>query len=57
MIAVHPYGLYIAVGLFQGEDRLRQIEALDRASLRLGVSGAAERTAAIVEEMIGTASA
>lgn len=43
--------------LFQGEDRLRQIEELDRASLRLGVSGAAERTAAIVEEMIGTASA
>ena len=43
--------------LFQGERRDRQIEDLDRASLRLGASGAAERTAAIVEEMFGTASA
>lgn len=43
--------------LFQGEARERQIEKLDRASLRLGEPGAARRTAAIVEEMLGTASA
>ena len=40
--------------LFQGEARERQIEELDRASLRLGAPGAAKRTAAIVEEMLGT---
>jgi lipid-A-disaccharide synthase len=40
--------------LFQGEARDRQIEALDRASLGLGEPGAAKRTAAIVEEMLGT---
>jgi len=40
--------------LFQGEARRRQIEALDRASLRLGTAGASQRTAAIVEEMLGT---
>jgi lipid-A-disaccharide synthase len=43
--------------LFQGEARERQIEQLDRASLRLGTPGAARRTAAIVEEMLGTAPA
>jgi lipid-A-disaccharide synthase len=43
--------------LFQGENRERQIQELDRASLRLGTPGAAKRAAEIVEEMIGTASA
>jgi lipid-A-disaccharide synthase len=43
--------------LFQGEARERQIEDLDRASLRLGRPGAAMRTARIVEEMLGTAPA
>lgn len=43
--------------LFQGEARERQIEELDRASRRLGSAGAAKRTALIVEEMLGTASA
>lgn len=43
--------------LFQGEARQRQIEALDRASRRLGTPGAAKRTAAIAEEMLGTAPA
>jgi lipid-A-disaccharide synthase len=43
--------------LFQGEARERQIENLDRASLRLGRPGAATRTARIVEEMLGTAPA
>ena len=40
--------------LFRGEARQRQIEALDRARDRLGSPGAARRTAAIVEEMLGT---
>ncbi len=43
--------------LFEGEVRERQIEELDRASHRLGSSGAAKRTAEIVEEMFGTDSA
>jgi lipid-A-disaccharide synthase len=43
--------------LFRGEGRDRQIQALDRMSQRLGRSGAANRVAAIVEEMLGTASA
>jgi lipid-A-disaccharide synthase len=43
--------------LFEGEARERQIEELDRASLRLGPPGAAKRTALIVEEMLGTAPA
>jgi lipid-A-disaccharide synthase len=43
--------------LFAGEARDQQIEALDRASHRLGPPGAAKRTAAIVEEMLGTAPA
>jgi len=41
--------------LFGGEARERQIEALGRARLQLGDAGAAGRTAAIVEEMLGTA--
>lgn len=40
--------------LFAGEARDQQIAALDRASQRLGPAGAANRTAAIVEEMLGT---
>jgi lipid-A-disaccharide synthase len=43
--------------LFEGEVRERQIEDLDRASARLGLPGAAKRTALIVEEMLGTISA
>jgi lipid-A-disaccharide synthase len=43
--------------LFEGEARSRQIEALAIASDRLGSAGAAERTAAIVEELFGTAPA
>lgn len=40
--------------LFGGNARQRQIEALDRASRSLGEPGAAIRTAAIAEEMLGT---
>ncbi|MFP6654249.1 MAG: lipid-A-disaccharide synthase [Myxococcota bacterium] len=43
--------------LFAGEARERQIAALGLVSERLGRAGAAERTAAIVEEMLGSASA
>ena len=43
--------------LFGGEMRDRQIEALALASDRLGPAGAAKRAAAIVEELLGTASA
>lgn len=42
--------------LFGGEARDRQIEALASASDRLGPAGAAKRAAAIVEELLGTAS-
>lgn len=42
--------------LFEGEIRERQIEALGLAAARLGRGGAAKRTAAIVEEMLGSAS-
>jgi lipid-A-disaccharide synthase len=43
--------------LFGGAARDRQIEALTRASDRLGPAGASKRVAAIVEELLGTASA
>jgi lipid-A-disaccharide synthase len=43
--------------LFEGEARDRQVEALARASDRLGPVGAAKRVAGIVEELLGTASA
>lgn len=39
--------------LFEGPERLRQIEGLARARRRLGEPGAARRTSAIVEEMLG----
>lgn len=41
--------------LFEEPARQRQIEALARASRRLGEPGAVNRTAAILEEMLGTA--
>jgi lipid-A-disaccharide synthase len=41
--------------LFEEPARQRQIEALARASRRLGAPGAVDRTAAILEEMLGTA--
>lgn len=40
--------------LFEGETRDRQIKALQLASRSLGAPGAANRTAAIVEELLGT---
>jgi lipid-A-disaccharide synthase len=40
--------------LFEGPAREEQIEALARARARLGPPGAAERVAAIAEEMLGT---
>lgn len=43
--------------LFAEPERGRQIEALESARARLGSAGAAQRGAAIVEEMIGSASA
>ena len=43
--------------LFEGPERSRQIEGLARASRRLGEPGAARRTSAIVEEMLGTVEA
>lgn len=39
--------------LFEGPERLRQIEGLARARRHLGEPGAARRTSAIVEEMLG----
>jgi len=39
--------------LFEGPERRRQIEGLARARRRLGEPGAARRTSAIVEEMLG----
>jgi lipid-A-disaccharide synthase len=43
--------------LFEEPARQRQIEALARASQRLGAPGAVDRTAAILEEMLDTAGA
>jgi lipid-A-disaccharide synthase len=43
--------------LFVGEARDRQVEALARACEGIGPAGAAQRTADIVEELLGTASA
>lgn len=43
--------------LFRGDARDRQIGTLDAACRKLGGPGAARRTAAIVEEMLGTAPA
>jgi lipid-A-disaccharide synthase len=40
--------------LFEGPERIRQIEGLARTSRRLGEPGAAQRTSAIVEEMLAT---
>jgi lipid-A-disaccharide synthase len=40
--------------LFEGPERLRQIEGLARARRRLGEPGAARRTGVIVEEMLGS---
>jgi lipid-A-disaccharide synthase len=40
--------------LFEGEARDRQIKALKLASRSLGAPGAANRAAAIVEELLGT---
>jgi len=41
-----------AAPLFEGPERLRQLEGLARASRLLGEPGAARRTSAIVEEML-----
>ncbi len=46
-----------AAPLFEGEGRARQLDAFALARDRLGGPGAAARTAGIVEEMLGAASA